>query len=370
MIFYDVPKIQHKGLREIHCGEYTLVRYTKPLQDPCLEKYRSVVYKGDKLVAFSPPRSTPIEEFELECSSSKTAVVRDYIDGIMIYVWFDNDVWHTSTRSCVEGEKIFRRGVEPVSRLDDVECEVHPLTPYELFKQYTSKFETFFELLEKSTTYVFTLTDPSSFNVVKPSTLECYLTNVYKILDGNEVVNVPLESVLPSLPGVNVPTVHYFRTYLDIVETLSTSSYTVKGFMLYDPVNDKRAKMLNPAYLKVHKLLSSKPNFNELVLDAILDKSTIEIESLHPDFSKNIAALEKNILRCSNLLYSYYLECFVKKVKPHKDFPPLYRGHMYELQKMYLQSFRTLGFRMNKTVVLDYIKGLPTLVLMPLLRVY
>ena len=90
----------------------------------------------------------------------------------------------------------------------------------------------------------------------------------------------------------------------------------------------------------------------------IQSKKTQKIKELHPDFCNNVDALEKNILRCANVLYGYYLECFVKKQKAHKDFPVLYREHMYELHKVYLHSFRANGFRMNKTVVLDYVNNM------------
>jgi hypothetical protein len=370
-VVYDVPSISNPGLREIECGIYTLVRYTKPLKDPSLAKYRSVVYKGDKLVAFSPPRSLPMEQFKHVCPTLENAVVCEFVDGMMIYVWHDSESWKTSTRTCLEGEKIFRRGVEPVPKLQEKSDPVIVSTPNELFLKYTSQFSTpFFDLLDKSCTYVFTLMDPSSFNVVKSNTQVCYLTNVYKILDDNKVVSVHLDSVLPLLPVKAIPLQH-FQEYSDIENDLSQRSYSTKGFMLYDPVSEARLKILNPAYLKVHDLLSSKPNFNEIVLESIVvHENSHEIATLHDDFGKNIEAIERNILRCANLLYSSYLECFVKKTKAHKDFPVLYRTHMYELHKMYLQSFRALGFRMNKTIVLDYVKKIPVPILVPLLGIY
>ena len=370
MTTYDLPRIKAQGLREVEYGAYTLVRYTKPLKSPELANYRSVVYKGDRLVAFSPPRSTPLQEFQEACPSPKNAVVREFVDGMMIYVWYDADAdrWVKSTRSCMEGEKVFRRGTKPLTQglIDD------PPTPAELFDTFVKPFPSpFYDLLDKTNTYVFTLMDPTSFNVVKPGCLTCYLTNVYKILEGNKVQAVPFESVLlPSFP-VNIPPIHYFRGYDDITDSLSNNSYSMKGFMVYDPITEKRAKIFNPAFLKVHDLLSSKPNFNEIVLDSIVThKNSNEIAVLHPDFPKNIEAVERSILRCANLLYSYYLECFVKKAKAHKDFPVLYRTHMYELHKIYLNSFRQLGFRMNKAVVLDYVRSVPGPILVPLLGIH
>jgi hypothetical protein len=312
-----------------------------------------------------------LADFEANCTTPKNAVVREFVDGMMIYVWYDTDCWRTSTRSCVEGKKIFRRGTEPVARLQDTESYMAPPTPRELFDRYVESFSVpFYDLLDKSNTYVFTLLDPTSFNVVKPNSLECYLTNVYKILDDNKVVSVHFDSVLPSLP-VNIPLIHYFRRFSDITDHFDKCDYSLKGFMVYNPVTEERVKILNPKFLEVHKVLSAKPNFNEIVLDSIvMHKNSNQIAVLHQDFSKNIEALERNLLRCANLLYSYYLECFVKKTKAHKDFPVLYRTHMYELHKIYLQSFRTLGFRMNKSIVLDYVKNLPVSSLVPLVGIY
>jgi hypothetical protein len=371
MTSYDLPRIKHDGLREIHHGAYTLVRYKKPLLDPSLGKYRSVVYQGDRLVAFSPPRSTPQASFEADCATPKNAVVREFVDGMMIYVWFDSGRWRTSTRSCVEGEKIFRRGATPVPKLHEPVSDSAP-TPHELFLRFVAQMPVpLFDLLDKTSTYVFTLMDPDAFNVVKSSALVCYLTNVYKILEGNRAQSVHIDAVLPQLQFVNVPTVHYFRQYSDITDYFVGRDYSFKGFMVHDPKTDQRAKILNPSFMKVHERLSAKPNFNEIVLEAmIVHKDQNEIAALHADYPKHIEALERNILRCSNVLFGYYLECFVKKQKAHKDFPVLYRTHMYELHKMYLTSFRQLGFRMNKSVVLDYVKSLPLAVLVPLVGIH
>ena len=368
-LFYNVPRIKHQGLREVECGPYTLVRYTKPLKDPALANYRSVVYKGDTLVAFSPPRSTSEREFQDTCASPSNAVVREYVDGMMIYVWFDNDSWKTSTRTCVEGDKVFRRGVDPVLKPEEKTNYVLPSTPHELFLKYISQFPIpFFDMLEKTFTYVFTLMDPTAFNVVKGNTQVCYLTNVYKIID-NQAIAVHLDMVLPSLP-ITAPTMYHFETYDEIKNYISLRSFSFKGFMVYDGATEKRLKILNPQYLEAHKLLNSKPNFNEIVLEAILvHKNDHIIATFHEDFAKNIEAINRNILRCANFLYGFYLECFIKKTKAHKDFPVLYRSHMYELHKMYLQSFRHLGFRMNKTVVLDYVKNIPLPLLLPLLGI-
>jgi hypothetical protein len=370
MATYDLPRIKHDGLREIVCGPYTLVRYKKPLMDESLAKYRSVVYKGDQLVAFSPPRSTSFTAFEKQCPTPENAVVREFVDGMMIYVWYADEHWHTSTRSSVDADKVYRRGTNPVARLQETTDCSEPPTPKELFQLYVEQFPfEFYETLDKTNTYVFSLMHPTSFNVVKPSGLECYLTNVYKILEGNQVQSVELDGSIDA--PIKTPTVQLFERYTDIQDYMAGKDYSVKGFMVYDPATDQRLKILNPRFLKVHMLLSSKPNLNEIILEALLvHKNAGELALLHEDYPKQIDALERNILRCANLLYGYYLECFVKKTKAHKDFPVLYRSHMYELHKTYLQSFRTLGFRMNKSVVLDYVKNLPVPILCPLLGVH
>ena len=369
MATYDVPRIKHAGLREIKCGPYTLLRYTKPLQDESLAKYRSVVYKGDKLVAFSPPRSTSFTDFEKECPCPDNAVVREFVDGMMIYLWYADEHWHTSTRSSVDADKVYRRGSEPVALLQETTKYTEPPTPKDLFQLYVEKLPfDLYSALDKENTYTFSLLHPTSFNVVKPSGLECYLTNVYKIQEGNQFQSLDIGSIDLA---IKQPTVQLFERYTDVQDHMAQKDYTVKGFMVYNPATDRRLKILNPNFLKVHCLLSSKPNFNEIILDSILvRKNSNEIAILHEDYPKHLEALERNILRCANILYSYYLECFVKKLKAHKDFPVLYRSHMYELHKMYLQSFRTLGFRMNKSVVLDYIRNVPVSLLCPLLGVH
>ena len=356
---YHLPRIQHEGLKEVTHGEYTLVRYIKPLQDPALSAYRSVVYKGNQLVAFSPPKSTPFQEFR-ENTLHESAVAREFVDGTMLYVWFDQN-WHVSTRSCLKADKIFRRGADPVPQIDCPVLLNDPPTPQELFAAYVAKYDEahpetpFYTSLRRDCTYVFSLLDPSSFNVVKPLALEVYLVSVYRIGVGNMVDPVDLDQIYPELQ-VSTPTVYWFDHFLDIKEQVQQKPYEFKGFMFYNKTG-QRSKVMNPAFLNVHSVLSAKPNFNEIMLEHVLAKTENKIVSLNDAYVENAKALKRNLTRFINTLYTNYMDCFVRKEKAHKDFNAPYREHLYALHGMYLQM-RHASIRINKKIVTDYVWGL------------
>lgn len=357
---YHLPRIQHEGLKEFTHGEYTLVRYTKPLQDPALSAYRSVVYKGNQLVAFSPPKSIPFGDFRIY-THHESAVAREFVDGTMLYVWFDQK-WHVSTRSCLSADKIFRRGADPVPRIDRPVLLNDPPTPQELFASYVAKYDMaypeapFYNSLRRDCTYVFSLLDPSSFNVVKPLALEVYLVSVYRITTGNMVDPVDLDQIAPELK-VNTPTVYWFDHYLDIQEQVEQRTFEFKGFMFYNKTTGQRSKVMNPAFLRIHTVLSAKPNFNEIMLEHVLAKTENEIVALHETFAEHSHALKNNLARFINKLYTSYIECFVRKEKAHKDYNAPYREHLYALHGMYFRM-RHASIRINKKIVTDYVWGL------------
>jgi len=361
----NIPRIRHDGLREVTHGEYTLVRYKKPLVDPALAVYRSVVFKGDQLVAFTPPRSTPLSDFKTTCPDPECAVVREYVDGTMIYLWWsESNGWRMSTRSCIDADKVFRRGVEPVRALGSAPVEEKSKTPRMQMEKFIDTFNkgyataSFYDCLNKNCTYVFSMLDPFAFNVVKPKwASELFLTNVYRI-EGNTVTPVPLESVYETFP-VNSPTMHFFRDYADIKADLDKRDYAFKGYMVTDPATGLRTKVLNPAYLKAHELYGSTPNFNKAVLKCVLEKKSEEILNLG-EFDANVVAIETNTKRFANLLYSAYLECFVQKKKAHKDYDWTLRIPLYQLHKIYLETH----VRVNKQTVMNYVYSADRLELM------
>jgi hypothetical protein len=357
---YHLPRIQHEGLKEVTHGEYTLVRYIKPLQDPALSAYRSVVYKGNQLVAFSPPKSIPFQDF---CTTThhESAVAREFVDGTMLYVWFDQN-WHVSTRSCLHADKIFRRGADPVPRIDLPILLNDPPTPQELFAAYVAKYDeaypeaSFYNSLRRDCTYVFSLLDPSSFNVVKPTALEVYLVSVYRITTGNMVDPVELDQIYPELK-VSKIRVFLFDHYLELQQQVEQRPFEFKGLMFYNKTTGQRSKVMNPAYLNVHVVLSAKPNFNEIMLEHVLAKTENKIVALNESFVENANALKRNLARFINTLYTNYIECFVRKEKAHKDYNAPYRVHLYALHGMYLQM-RHVSIRINKKIVTDYVWGL------------
>ena len=60
----------------------------------------------------------------------------------------------------------------------------------------------------------------------------------------------------------------------------------------------------------------------------------------------------------TNNLYLKYIECFIKKVKPLKEYEFQYKNHLYKIHEKYKNELAANKMKVDKKVVIDYINGL------------
>lgn len=353
---YTIPYIKHDGLSENMMEGCTLVRYNKPMTEASLGAYRSVVFKGEKLVAFSPPKSAPFSKFR-EAHDMDDCIVREFVDGTMLYLWHDaeRDQWQVSTRSRVKADKYYRRNVCPLEPMEDAAFGTKkiPNTPYQTFTQLVERTGDpafFYAQLRKNCTYVFTLLQRNSFNVVQPHQDEMFLIATYELSEGNKV-----EEVLVDVPGVLRPPLYMFRNYSEMLESLAGKGCDFKGYYLSAEKEGQWSKVLNPSFSAAYEVVGADINFNKTVLKHVQSNEESKLVEINSSFQQNVDAVKTNLAAIAVKLYDNYTSCFIRKRAPHKSFPFPYRELMYHLHGQYLQTKK----RVTLETTLMYVKSMP-----------
>ena len=94
--------------------EYSVLKYNKHFVDGSeydiekIGKYRSVVYKNDQLLAFSPPKSWNLQTF-MSKYLSKECYAEEIVEGTMINLFYDKDIqnWEIATKSTFSANTTF-----------------------------------------------------------------------------------------------------------------------------------------------------------------------------------------------------------------------------------------------------------------------
>lgn len=333
---YNIPELSFKSTQ---FGEYTLVNYKK--HDNYDGLYRSVIFKNKKPVCFSPPKSIPYAEF-CEKHPINTVTADEFIDGTMINIFYDNDTteWVTATRSIVGADCTF----------------YSQKTFHEMFHETNIEYSK----LDKTYCYSFVLQHPDNQIVTPVETPQLYLIAVYHITD---IGIVEVHSSNHCITDYLTPYTFIFSSYEEAEQFVQTQPYTFKGLML--KMNEERSKIRNLAYEKVKKLRgnSASPLYTYISIRSTPDQ--VEYEKYFPNH--HFSDYEKQLTNLILLLHGLYMDCFIKKVKPLKEYNPPFKQHMYELHMTYLHKLRQEKKCVTRHEVKKYVIGLPPAVVVTLI---
>jgi hypothetical protein len=306
---YNIPELSFQSTQ---FGEYALVNYKKHEHYDGL--YRSVIFKDKKAVCFSPPKSIPYPEF-CEKNPISSVVVDEFIDGTMINVFYDSDTneWVIATRSIVGADCTF----------------YSQKTFHDMFHETNIDYVK----LNKSYCYSFVLQHPDNQIVTPVTNPALYLIAVYHI---TEIGVVEVHSSNHCITDYLTPYNFIFSSYEEAEQFVQTQSYTFKGLML--KTGNERSKIRNPAYEKVKQLRgnSASPLYTYLSIRSTPDQ--LEYEKYFPNHS--FPVYEKQLSHLIVSLHSLYMECFIKRMKPLKEYKQPFKQHMYELHMTYLHQLR------------------------------
>jgi hypothetical protein len=309
---------------QLNSGEYKLFKYPpEKKHHPEYQNVRSVIYKYDHLVCFSPPKSISYDAFK-STVPIENAVIEPFIDGTMINLFYD-DTWKITTKSVIGAMCTF----ESTTTFADLfhECMLQERISY-------GEFNTNY-------CYSFVMQHPKNMIVLPIEQPKLWLVAVYEIrTDG------VYEQPIPFLK----PPQFTFRTYDEVFH--SAQSIFCKGYML--KYNGLRTKIRNNQYNTMAQIKGNVP-FAYKFLSVRKTDDAITHFAYFPKDMIHAVQIEQEIDQCAIRLLEDYKNCFIHKRSPHREFPT--KSYLYDLHGIYLNELKPRA--MHKKRVVDYIDALP-----------
>ena len=321
---------------------------------------RSVILNADrKIVSFSPPmcehtpRSKDDSGIKNVLDLSKVKFAEEFVEGTMVNLFYNpsNDVqgWEFSTRNMVS----------PAEKKENLSGVVDKKCFRRMFFEACAVNGLDFDDLPKEYSYSFVLQHPDNRIVAPVKEMALYIIAIYYI-DGTTVYEMDRSVVKWSaFSSVRHPARFSIKKGEEDFQKIvarwasANSIYYFPGVM-FRTHEGARYKYRNPNYefIKNAKGLEEKSRFVYLHL-----KKLEKLQSHFERFPEN----ELEFFRHSTNFYNYthnlhqnYLDCYVHKKKPLKEYAIEYKKNMFQLHERYKMVLKASGKRVNMEVVIEF----------------
>jgi hypothetical protein len=196
----------------------------------------------------------------------------------------------------------------------------------------------------------------------KPS---LYLVEVYEIVN-TENGTVYVYPVANRDIGINIPRpkrLEDWSTYEELkVKYVNNAPYDNQGVVLKNVLTNERTKIRNPEYEYVRRLKGNQPKIQYLYLTLRKSGKVGEHLGFYPENKKEFSRVRDRLHEYTELLFQNYIECYIKKMKPLKEYPDNMRTHMFHLHQIYLNELKGKKSMITRTEVIKYVNSVhPTL---------
>ena len=324
-------------------GDFTILKYKKEhlQEDENLGLFRSVIYRGDKMVCYSPPKSYTMDFKTQESIFGETIRYEEYVEGTMINVFHDGDEWRIATRSILDATTTFR--VEHSDREEN-------LSFAEMFEDAKRETNLSFDLLDYRYCYSFVLQHPKNRIVGMVPKPHLVLCAMYQIENNNvkeiAIYDNPECEIMFRKATVTIPKMYPNFNTIQEARCVFGSNYTGYSFQgIVLKIGDRRYKIRNPNYNYVHNLRGnqSKLQYHYYCLRRNQNK-VFEFLGFFPEYKATFEKYE-NELQCFTIrLLEHYAKCFIEKKTVLKDNPYELKNHLFNIHQIYLQSRNTIRY--------------------------
>jgi hypothetical protein len=336
----DDAYLESKHLSVSRKGDLTLIKYKKEcIQEDNIANLgvlRSLIFKGNQLVCYSPPKSYN----SMELPVAGDIQLEEYVEGTMINVFHDGEQWRIASRSKIDAETTFR-----------VEGEYNKSFA-EMFEDAKKETTMSFELLDQKYCYSFTLQHPSNRIVAPIEKPQLILCAVYHIED-----NIVKEICIHNNPELDMmfrkSTVLYIQLYEKNSIDIHNAPYYIQGVVW--KVDGKRYKCRNLQYNYVRNLRGNqaKLQYHYYCLRRQYHK-VHEFLQFFPEYATHFQKYEQELQLFASNLYQHYVDCFIYKKNHIQQNPYELKNHMHGLHQIYHQTRKN----MNMYVVQNYLSQL------------
>lgn len=339
-------KHETRGLTVLN--EETLKEAKKSLFQSDLVYFRSLIFEGDRLVSFTPPKSVNVERID-------TPVFEEFVEGTMMTVFYDNknDTWEMATRTVVGGRNQFYK---------DTSDKQQRMTFRKMLLDAMTESRLEFEMLDKQYSYTFVVQHPMNRVVIPFHETSLYLVGLYRIENGEDTIRVDEMDLttcyLPFMKHVKIPQ-RYEGTLDEIRQTYASEStdYSIVGVVVRD--GEKRAKLRNPVYERIRRLRGNQPKQQYQYLILRQEGRVSEFLKHYPEMRKRCSLWRNQIHTFTRQLHTHYINVFVLHKTPIQDISFEYRPHVIALHEKYLHELKDKQEKIHRGVVIAYVNTLP-----------
>lgn len=356
-------------------NKYNIIQYDKDFLSldliPSIGLLRSVIIDdNNRVISFSPPKSLPYDIFMKKYQDPKTPndcgvssmIAEEFVEGTMMNVFWDKTIglcgsWEFATRSTVCGDVSFFKS-KPNAK-----------TFRQMFMEAAESNDLDFNLLNPSYCYSFVLQHPENRIVVPFKEPQLYLVEVYEIVQTeNGTVNVfPIDLNLLMIKGifnntnVKFPQKYYEWNNYDELKNKYASmntDYSILGVVIKNRDTLERCKLRNPVYEYVRHLRGNQPKIQYQYLSLRKEGKVGEFLKFYPEYKKDFSYFRDKLHEFTNTLYLNYINCYIKKEKPLKEYPEHFRTHMFHIHKKYMDELKPKNQYVTNTVIINYVNNM------------
>jgi len=304
---------------------------------------RSLIFDENcNLLCFSPVKSSYKNAFFENNSNKQELIVEPLFEGTMINLFYDNRVskWLISTKSTIGANiNYFKNSINKSK------------TFKEMVDDAMNKDNLDLQKLNKAETFSFVLQHPENRIVNLFNYPKLILIEKYRIQQNNiEFLEMaPLNSLIKFNFEFNVENGPYNGIQVPP---------NIMGCVIKNHVNNQRVKYRNPTFEYVKELRGNQPKLEYTYLQLRKNGRLKEYLKWYPEHSDEMILFRDKIHKFNINLYNNYVGCYIKKVKPLKEYPFEYKNHMFELHEIYKKEKKTQRKSMQYADIINYTNDL------------
>jgi len=311
--------------------DHVLIHYTKE-SNMSLEHvgyFRSVVWNAttNYPVCVAPTKSLPASEDELY-------FVEDFIDGVMINMFWTKNGWRLATRS----------------KLDATNTYYSRRSFASLFYDTAMAARLDFRTLDPTYTYSWVLQHPAERVVVAPS---YGIPRLYLVEMRNQEFKVVRDcrNVIPATFMHLLPKRHVLATAQEVHERVNAwgarFGYQWKGLMVKTELG--RWKVVSQQYMEAATLRGNSSKLPYIWLERFSTKQLHQYLSLYPEDTTAATNVVEAFKKCTQEAYNLYQQIYKNREFPLRDAPQKYRKLLWDIHAARAGSyFQNLVAFMNQ----------------------
>lgn len=323
--------------------------------------FRSIICDEKKIVSFSPPKSRNLLDIQnINDYNKDDYIFEEFVEGTMINVFWNENIsdWDLATRSYIGGKCCFNINNKPTA------------TFRYMFLDAMNSTKLNFSDLNKNYSYSFVLQHPENQIVVPFNMKTITLVSVFSF--DNFTVKIELnefDRIITQLDKFGVfcprhfnllfPEVKTFNHLIDLFNESNNIDYKILGCVLLHKHNGTRIKIRNKTYEYVRRLKGNTPKLQFQYYNLRKLNKVADFLKYYPEKKELLSKMRNNLHYWTTQLHKNYIDCFINKFKPLKEFPYEYKPHLYALHQLWLNELREKKEHVSKRVVINYVNSLP-----------